>query len=223
MPRRNLIRSIVAAVFAAAVPGLRAELIKISPFMPPASSSAAPTQNAPLQYMGWVQTAGGILYRVVDPTHKTGVFLKIGEKDANLDVLVKQYDDDRGTLTIEHGGQTLTLAEHEAKVLSGGMVTQMVPPPMPMPGPGMSPGVTQSVVVNPTPADEQRRLEAVAAEVARRRALREQAAQQQQMQTGIQPVAPMPPQQTRQDLQQAQPGQYPQNANPQGRRQRATR
>jgi hypothetical protein len=33
-------------------------------------------------------------------------------------------------------------------------------------------------VLNPTPADEQRRLDAVAAEVARRRALREQATQQ---------------------------------------------
>ena len=38
--------------------------------------------------------------------------------------------------------------------------------------------VTQAVVLNPTPADEQKRLEAVAAEVQRRRALREQATQQ---------------------------------------------
>jgi hypothetical protein len=34
------------------------------------------------------------------------------------------------------------------------------------------------VVLNPTPADEARRLEAVASEVARRRAMREQASQQ---------------------------------------------
>jgi len=34
------------------------------------------------------------------------------------------------------------------------------------------------VVLNPSPADEQRRLEAVASEVARRRAMREQATQQ---------------------------------------------
>jgi hypothetical protein len=38
--------------------------------------------------------------------------------------------------------------------------------------------VTQAVVLNPTPADEARRLDAVAAEVQRRRALRDQAAQQ---------------------------------------------
>lgn len=205
MPRRNPLRSIVATLLVAAAPAVHAELIKISPFMPPQSATSAPTQNAPLQYMGWVQTADGVLYRVVDAGHKAGAFLKLGEKDSNLDVVVKQFDEDRNTLTVEHGGQTLTLPEHEAKVLSGGMVTQMIPPPMP--GPGMSPAVTQSVVVNPTQADEQRRLEAVAAEVARRRALREQAAQQQQMQAGVaQPVAPMPPQQTRQDLQEQQAG-----------------
>jgi hypothetical protein len=44
------------------------------------------------------------------------------------------------------------------------------------------------VVVNPTPADEARRLEAVASEVARRRALREQASQQM----GQSPPMPAP-------------------------------
>jgi hypothetical protein len=44
--------------------------------------------------------------------------------------------------------------------------------------PMVSNAITQSVVANPTPADEQRRLEAVAAEVRRRRALREQASLQ---------------------------------------------
>jgi hypothetical protein len=38
--------------------------------------------------------------------------------------------------------------------------------------------ITASVKVNPTPADEARRLEAVAAEVRRRRALRQAAAEQ---------------------------------------------
>ena len=51
----------------------------------------------------------------------------------------------------------------------------------------MPPAIAQSVVINPTPADEQRRLEAVAAEVARRRQLREQAALQ--VSQGI-PLAP---------------------------------
>ena len=52
------------------------------------------------------------------------------------------------------------------------------PQAMPAPPPNVAPAVMQSVVLNPTPADEQRRLEAVASEVARRRAMREQATQQ---------------------------------------------
>lgn len=184
--------------------GARAELIKVSPFMPPQSAaSAAPSQNAPLLYMGWIETSEGRLYRVVDPAKKTGTFLKPGEKDTNLDVTIKQHDEDRDTVTIEHGGQTLTLQQHESKVTSSGAVPQGIPPPpMPMPMPNVSPAVTQSVVVNPTPADEQRRLEAVAAEVARRRALREQA--QQAQQAGQPVVAPPPPNAVRQDYQQLQ-------------------
>ena len=51
----------------------------------------------------------------------------------------------------------------------------------------MNPAVTASVVANPTAADEQRRLDAVAAEVARRRAMREQAAT-----PGASPSTPQP-------------------------------
>ena len=67
-----------------------------------------------------------------------------------------------------------------AKVVSGGSVGQMMPPPAvaPTPPSNVAPAVTQSVVLNPTRADAQRRLEAVASEVARRRAMREQASQQ---------------------------------------------
>jgi hypothetical protein len=190
----------------------RSELIKVSPFLPPQSASATPTSNAPLQYMGWIDNTDGRLYRIVDPAQKKGVFLKVGERDTNLDVSIKQHDDDHDTVTIEHGGQTLTLAQHEAKVLAGAMGAQMIPPPpMPMPMPNVSPAVTQSVVLNPTQADEQKRLEAVAAEVARRRALREQAQQQAQQNAGVQqPVNPNPPTVTRQDLQQQMMQQYPQ-------------
>jgi len=60
--------------------------------------------------------------------------------------------------------------------VSSGAAAQAMPPPVVATNVG--PAVTQTVVLNPTPADEQKRLDAVAAEVARRRALREQATQQ---------------------------------------------
>ncbi len=207
MPPRNRLsfRSTAALACLLLAAGARAELIKSSPFMPPQSAVAAPTQNAALQYMGWVENSDGRLYRIIDPAKKTGTFLKIGDKDTNLDVVIKQHDDDRDTITVDHGGQTLTLPQHESKVASGGAIPQGIPPPpMPMPMPNVSPAVTQSVVVNPTPADEQRRLEAVAAEVARRRALREQATQQSQMNPQQAVTAPPPPMAPRQDYQQLQ-------------------
>jgi hypothetical protein len=80
-------------------------------------------------------------------------------------------------VTIDYQGRPLTLAQHVAKVASAGNAQAMANLP-PSGGPPMPAAITNSVVVNPTPADEQRRLDAVAAEVARRRALREQASQQ---------------------------------------------
>jgi hypothetical protein len=73
----------------------------------------------------------------------------------------------------------------------------------------MPPAIANSVVVNPTPADEQKRLEAVASEVARRRQLREQASQP----GGV--SAPGAPQVIQQPPQQVQQPQQNQNANPQ--------
>jgi hypothetical protein len=77
------------------------------------------------------------------------------------------------------------------KVVAGGPVAQPMPVPMPA---NVAPAVIQTVVPNPTPADEQRRLEAVASEVARRRALRNQAEQTVQQ---AQPPPPTPAMQSR--------------------------
>ena len=105
----------------------------------------------------------------------------MNERNPDFDVLAKQHDGDHKSLTIEHGGKIITLAERESKVVSSGSAAQAMPQPQPVPAAqpaNVAPAVTQTVVLNPTPADEQRRLEAVASEVARRRALREQATQQ---------------------------------------------
>lgn len=201
--------ALVAAV-AAAAGGARAELIKVSPFLPPQGSSAAATPNAPLEYMGSMVMSDTEQFRVVDPAKKTGTWLKVGERDPNLDIVVKQHDADQDTLTVEHGGQTMTLPLHSAKIVSSGTGPQMIGA-APAPMPNVSPAVISTVVPNPTPADEQRRLEAVAAEVARRRAMREQAAQQQAMQAGAAPgTAPIQPNVTRQDMQQLYQQQRPQ-------------
>jgi len=172
---------LIASVVLATVVSTEAQLASKSPFLPPQSAGAGntPAADAPLEFGGYLDTGEGRLYRisVKDPAHKAAIWVKLNERNPDLDVIVKQHDDDQQTLTVEHQGKTLTLAEKKAKVVSSGSGAPPMPPP-PRPPQNVPPAVTQAVVLNPTPADEQRRLEAVAAEVARRRALREQAAQQ---------------------------------------------
>jgi hypothetical protein len=183
MPSRApLIRLLAAAVVAGGVatPGA-AQGVARSPFMPTAAvAAAATTPGATLEFRGRMDLGDGLQFRLYDPAKKAGVWVRLNERSAEFEVVVKQHDEEQKTLTIEHQGRTLTLAERVSKVVSAGTAAQMMPPPAVAPAPpsNVAPAVTQSVVLNPTPADEARRLEAVASEVARRRAMREQASQQ---------------------------------------------
>lgn len=192
LPRLPSLCRFVAAGFALiAVGSVGAQTPARSPFLPPQAAGAAPTAGAPLEYRGYMTTGDGIQFRIYDPAKKASTWVKLNQRDPDFDVVAKQHDNDQKTLTIEHGGRTLTLAERESKVVSSGNAAQLPPPPVAAPpSTNVAPAVTQAVVLNPTPADEQRRLEAVAAEVARRRALREQATQQ--ISQGGQPQVAVP-------------------------------
>lgn len=160
-----------AALLLGTVTRSGAQLAQSSPFMPAqAAATTAVTEGAPLELRGVMDTGSGLLFGIFDPAKKVSVWSKLNEKDH--DFLVKSYDATNEMVTVQHGGRTLNLAMRASKVASSGQAT--APPPMSAPT-GMPTAVTQSVVLNPTPADEQRRLEAVATEVRRRRALREQA------------------------------------------------
>jgi hypothetical protein len=190
--RTSTLRRVVLAAIALAAGGRAwAQLAPSSPFLPaPAKGPAGPTAGAPLEYRGYIETPEGRQFRLYDPARKAGEWIKLNERNQTLDATAKQYDSGNNTLTVEYQGRTLTLAGREPKIVSSGSAPAM-PPPMPVAAP-MPAAVTQSVVVNPTPAQEQQRLEAVAAEVARRRALREQATQQ--INQGGPPPGVVPPQ-----------------------------
>jgi hypothetical protein len=103
---------------------------------------------------------------------------------------VRTYDAAHDTVTVDYQGRTLTLALHTAKVASA-PVTVPTPQPAVVP-PGPPQPVGGPVILHPTPADEKRRLEAIAAEVNRRRMLRQQALQasRRAAQQGTPPVPP---------------------------------
>jgi hypothetical protein len=191
MVPRDLPLYCLAALGAALVAGVpaMAQLANKSPFQPAgAAAGGAPTAGAPLEYRGYLEAGGERKYRIHDPARKAGTWVKLNELNAEFGVTAKKYDNDERTLTVEYQGKTITLAERQAKVVSSGAAAQAPPPPVVSTVPA---AVTQAVVLNPTPADEQRRLDAVAAEVQRRRALREQAAQQVGQPTPM--PAPAPP------------------------------
>jgi hypothetical protein len=168
-----------------------AQLAAKSPFMPAqAAASSAPTAGAPLEYRGYMETSEGVQFRIHDPAKKVGTWVKLNERNPDFDLTAKQHDNGQQTLVVEYQGKTLTLAERKAKVVSSGAAAQAMPPPIAPVQSNVPAAVTQAVVLNPTPADEQRRLDAVATEVARRRALREQAAQQ--INQGVAPQVAVP-------------------------------
>ncbi len=161
-----------AGIFPVLAPRVSAQLAANSPFMPAqAAATTAVTEGAPLELRGVMNTGSELMFGIFDPAKKVSVWSKLNEKDH--DFLVKSYDAANETVTLQHGGRTLTLAMRAARVASSGQAS--APPPMMQAPVGMPNAISQSVTLNPSPADEQRRLEAVAAEVRRRRSLREQA------------------------------------------------
>ena len=169
----------VAAALLAGEPA-RAQLVAVSPFMPPSGARGvgALTANAPLEYRGVAELSGGAAFRVVDPARKTGVWVKLNELDPELGVVVKQHDAEHETVVVEYQGRTLTLPLHQSKVASAG-ASMPNPANLAMPPPA---ALTPTPAAPPALAAQQAQLDAVAAAVAQRRVLREQA--QQQIQQG---------------------------------------
>jgi hypothetical protein len=150
----------------------RADLAQTSPFLPANAVDTAAQGGAggPVELRGIMSTSQGTEYCIYDSAKKSSAW--VGMNEAGNAFVVKSADPSGDNVTVEYQGRTLKLALRTAKISSA--------------GPGMAGGVgnpssvTQSVVLNPTPADEQRRLDAVAAEVRRRRQEREKAAQDAQ-------------------------------------------
>ena len=203
MPSRvsTFCRFVAFSLALLAVAQAEVPLASKSPFLPPVTAgAAAPTAGAPLEFRGTMETSQGLKVRIVDPARRAGVWLLLNERDPSFDFVVKQYDAEHDTATVDYQGRPITLAQHVAKVASAGAPQNFIPPAQANGMPPMPPAIANSVVLNPTPADEQKRLDAVATEVARRRAMREQAAQQ--VGQGV-PLAPQVIQQ-QQDFRQQQ-------------------
>jgi hypothetical protein len=186
----NVSRLLFAASLLLVAGAARAQLAANSPFLPPPGSAAAgPAENTPIELRGIMVAGRAVRFCIYDTVHKTSSW--VGLNETGYDFLIKSQDLDHDSVVVEQGGRTFPLPLHETKVASSGQATA---PLLPMPAMNAPNAITQSVQLNPTPADEQQRLEAVSAEVRRRRALRDQASQQNAaaVQTPPQPAMQVP-------------------------------
>jgi len=114
------------------------------------------------------------VYGLFDPVKRQSSWVKINE--AGNDYTVRTYDAANDAVTVEYQGRVLTLALKTAKIET--MAPSALPQQQQIAGnPPMRTNLNNPPPLSPTPVDEARRLESVAAEVRRRRALRQSAGQ----------------------------------------------
>jgi hypothetical protein len=114
-----------------------------------------------------MSTSDGAAYCIYDTTKKKNVW--VGLNEGGHDFVVKSADPNADRVTVEYQGRILRLELHTAKVASSGNGQASA---------GSPAGGAPNAQLIPSPADEQRRLDAVAQEVRRRKLEREKAVQE---------------------------------------------
>jgi hypothetical protein len=136
-----------------------------SPFLQRSSAVALPTHSeaSTLEFRGVISTSDGTLFGLYDRTRNQGAWVRQNEKGADFNVLA--YDSANAVVTVDYQGQKLSLALSSAKVETAApsLIPMIAAAPLAAPA---TPAVNGA-----NPAD-QRKLESIAAEVRRRRALR---------------------------------------------------
>ncbi|HEY5229233.1 MAG TPA: hypothetical protein VIJ19_11875 [Opitutaceae bacterium] len=144
----------------------RADLAASSPFLPangPASMGASGPAG-PIELRGIMASGDGTQYCIYDTAKKKSTW--VGLNEGGHDFTVKTAEANADKVSVEYQGRIFPLVLHTAKVNSSGSGSAAA-----------SNAVAASVQAAPSPAEEQRRLDAVAQEVRRRRLERERALQ----------------------------------------------
>jgi len=167
---------------------LRADLASSSPFLPAGVTGAAAGAGSaePVELRGIMSLPEGTAYCIYDAAKKTSSW--VGVNETGNEFVVKSADAANDSVMVTVQGRDIRLALKASKVVSAGAGNAGSPVP---PGVAGNP-LTNPVGINPTPGDEQRRLDAVAAEVRRRRQEREKATQGAANGASGQPAPPAP-------------------------------
>ena len=143
------------------------ELVKDSPFLASpggADVTLPPTESAAVEFRGVITTKDGVLFGLYDRTKQIGAW--VGKEEKGADFVVHSFNPGTDMISFDYQGQKFNLPLVSSKISTTASVSGVVIPP---------PGVTSATVA---PGADQQRLESIAAEVRRRRALRQNAAPQ---------------------------------------------
>lgn len=137
-------------------------LVDRSPFAPPGTSAGgeAPVEPGTLEFRGVVVDETGTSYSVFDATANRGYWVSEG---GDGPIQVKSYNAQDNILEITQNGRAVKLMLKRATIQAGAAMALAVPRPA---------NTNQTGAPAANPAADAGRLEAVAAEVRRRRALR---------------------------------------------------
>lgn len=174
-PRQRLLLLATLAL-APLAPAFGADVSLESPFLPVAGAAASQGKPGLLEFRGVLSSGGETYFNLVEASSKKSSWVKLNE--AGRDYVVKNYQviELVDTVTVEYLGRSLTLQLKAAK--TGRAAPVAAPGPLPAAG-FVQPPAPAAAVLNPTPADEKRRLEEFSAEIARRRMQRAKQASEQ--------------------------------------------
>jgi hypothetical protein len=154
-------------------------LVKDSPFLPVASGGAAPGQNGPLELRGVIMERGSYAFSLYDLNSKESYW--VGLNETGFPFMVRSYDAISDTVTVEQQGRVLSLTLAAARTMAANPVMASQPTPG-APGPSGGPQPTGASGTGPTQfavgavpssvtPDEAQRLQRIADEIRRRRAV----------------------------------------------------
>ncbi len=170
-------------------------LLENSPFLPPNVSAAGAAQEAaPLELRSVLKAGGEYEFSLYDPAKKQSTWARLNEP--GHDFVVKAYDPEKDTVTVELRNRTFKLTLKEAKIAQlstapGQPPAAVAAGPQPVAGRGQPgptpPGRDQS---GAAPALTPEQLRNLQADINRRRELRRQATASPGPATPAQPPAP---------------------------------
>lgn len=158
---------VLTAALLAAAPVAASDLQRLvdnSPFAPVGASGSAAT-GAPLEFRGVFMDQGEYFFSIYNPATKFSTW--VGLDEPGQEFVVRSYDEGAQTIVAAFKGGNLTLRLGKAPAVAATS-------PAAMPAPPASTGSAATATVTAPENTEAKRLADLAAEIRRRRALRQQ-------------------------------------------------